>query len=798
MSADTVFWMSLLEKLKLKKQSWFPDEYPHVYPRPRPPVPHPITLRNPDFPEVSKDYSGVLLFDSNTWIEEHQYLPPQLSFKSSEEADVTREAFILKSCVPLPVDEAVFRQTCPVLQHQPRIEVRNITIPACSTPLEPSMLPSTLVEPSMLEHPIIPVLIFLMFLLWQFIRSQFSAGSQSADKPISGYAQAELSCMAKLDEVDELVGSVTQALAPYQTTAGEPLKATAATIRIRIGLLTFSRAMFKVVQAENQALFAQLGKEKALTNIYHKLYQCFRHRSQGLAAQLKQEKRVSDTYHRMYRCTRQAYEQLQMRIPGLQARVRTLEAKDRSQVGLGTFLRAMLQVVQAKKQALEVQLQQEKVVSSIYRKSYQCFQNGYMQLRIENSELKPRMKTLEAEKQLAEQKNEELEQKLAKQGLEADAKGEKTTLNAEMDQFQSMKEELEHKLTKQQLEAEDIKQQNKRLNTEKGRLQESLNTSRIETVQFKKTADDCQQKLIDNDHNWEAMFEADRKTRNNEKTQLKKDLAISEAERPQLTRALETSEAETQSLKKKVRAQEDELFEKAYDVATNEEEVRATLNSEIAQLKKELDASEIEIRRLKETNQDLHEFVEQLEGAQSAKTSAEPIPTVEETVDEANMTRPTEKEADKVNEASTSEEKVAKRNETSRTEEKVDETNKDVNAHHNEVEEQEVSEAGEQKASKEVEEADVRPHIFSAPTMRPTINNVGGTDDLRLSRFATPAVGAQPVTAAAPATTTTPQGPRQRQPAMQQDLGTSNWANAPNVPAPRGNKNNKRKVRHPI
>ncbi len=114
MSLDHVFWMSVWERLGLMK--WFPDSYPHVYPQPALP-------RKPGFPSDAKDYAGALLFDSNAWVEEQQFCSPLPFAQSSDHEISSTEPFLLKSCLPLPVQEVMFRPTCPVLQHQPRVEI---------------------------------------------------------------------------------------------------------------------------------------------------------------------------------------------------------------------------------------------------------------------------------------------------------------------------------------------------------------------------------------------------------------------------------------------------------------------------------------------------------------------------------------------------------------------------------------------------------------------------------------------------------------------------------------------------
>ena len=602
MSADTVFWMSLLEKLKWKSSSWFSRKQPDTSHCPGPLNLCLVTPQNQDFPSKFKDYSGALLFDSNTWIEELQYIPPQLSLKTSKHGIVPREVALIKSCLTLPIGEAVFRQTCPVIQHQPRIEVRNVTIPIPPAPLAASMPNHSLDftnTKSVLLGIIVQLFLLLVWLFWSFIKTQSSATGPSHSKTSSEDTHPETPCTTKVDESKELL-SVTQCLKPYQAVADEPITVTAANLRVRVSLGTCSRAMLRVAQAKKKTLVSQLNQEKAVNNIYHKLYQCFRHGYMQL--------RIKNS-------------ELEARMKAVEEEKQLLESRHKELGQKLTKQRLEVGDMEEEKKifdALKKSLTTEKETLDIEKKSFdtkkKSFDTGNKTLETKKKSFEADKKSFDTDKKTfdADKKSFDTEKK----SFDTEKKSfatEKKTFDTEKAQLQknlgtsaNEKTELKKDLDNLATEKAQLKKDLANSVTEKTQLKKDLDISGTETRSLKKTVNDLEQKLIDKDLDQVETAEEHKKILNSEKTQLRKEL--------------ETTKTETQSLKKTIEDLQQKLVDKDLDHADTVASNKKIVISEKAQLKKELLTSETEIQSLKKTN---GELVQMLSNKDSEVAKAE-------------------------------------------------------------------------------------------------------------------------------------------------------------------------------
>ncbi|OAL36072.1 hypothetical protein AYO20_04734 [Fonsecaea nubica] len=84
-----------------------------------------INAKQEDFPPNAKDFSGASVFASETWIEGQRIVVPESTARLISVHIVDNPALV-KTCIPLPVEEGVLRPTCPVIQRQPRLEVSTI------------------------------------------------------------------------------------------------------------------------------------------------------------------------------------------------------------------------------------------------------------------------------------------------------------------------------------------------------------------------------------------------------------------------------------------------------------------------------------------------------------------------------------------------------------------------------------------------------------------------------------------------------------------------------------------------
>lgn len=160
MSADHVCWMSLWQRLNLR--TWFPQHSPSTSPC-DPSEPEP-------FLSQAKDYSGAWLFDSNTWIEEQHLLIQHPPIRSFDNEISTKDPLLLKSCVPLTVEEGLFLPLCPVLQHQPRVKIEDLVVESPDI-LEPQSPPLPLLEytPETSLPPVSVMVGVLLFVLYCFV-----------------------------------------------------------------------------------------------------------------------------------------------------------------------------------------------------------------------------------------------------------------------------------------------------------------------------------------------------------------------------------------------------------------------------------------------------------------------------------------------------------------------------------------------------------------------------------------------------------------------------------------------------
>ncbi|OQV02128.1 hypothetical protein CLAIMM_07371 [Cladophialophora immunda] len=115
MASDHIFWMMVWDRLGVydwwaasaKKRAKYSS----------------ATVKHEDFPLKAKDFSGGSLFASEPWIEGQRFVVPKVTTGAINHHTIDKNPVLLKTCIPLPIEEGVLRPTCPVIQRQPRVEM---------------------------------------------------------------------------------------------------------------------------------------------------------------------------------------------------------------------------------------------------------------------------------------------------------------------------------------------------------------------------------------------------------------------------------------------------------------------------------------------------------------------------------------------------------------------------------------------------------------------------------------------------------------------------------------------------
>ncbi|OAP57081.1 hypothetical protein AYL99_09194 [Fonsecaea erecta] len=150
MASDKVFWMVLLAKVGVFE--WWVSStarYPEASPA-------------EDFPRQARDFSGGSLFASESWIEGQRFVVPEITTGPANHG-ILVDPILLKTCVPLTIDEGVWRPTCPVIQRQPRIEIPAVVSMSEAGSLSPGATPG---DP---QSPSTPVLFFALLALLSLV-----------------------------------------------------------------------------------------------------------------------------------------------------------------------------------------------------------------------------------------------------------------------------------------------------------------------------------------------------------------------------------------------------------------------------------------------------------------------------------------------------------------------------------------------------------------------------------------------------------------------------------------------------
>ena len=285
MAADNIFWMGLWEKLGLINWQINPAVFsPKPFPweklgwekwseEPSVTSPDPVSavIEAPDFRPEAKDFSGALLFDTNGWVEEQHLLLSQPLAGPPDSESPYADTLVLKYCVPRPVEEAIFRPQCLVVQHQPRFEIRTITSPVQDTPLDQSLPENT--SESMLAQPMPPLPILIAFTLLAFMcifqLSTWLAGrwyqppaghfvaTEETDGQETITEDGQSSVPTELEETRRVIDSISQSLGSFKI-EGETLHDTTERVVKLLQKHSGLEDSFQTLSTDHQSL----GQEK--------------------------------------------------------------------------------------------------------------------------------------------------------------------------------------------------------------------------------------------------------------------------------------------------------------------------------------------------------------------------------------------------------------------------------------------------------------------------------------------------------------------------------------------------------
>ncbi|KAJ9612217.1 hypothetical protein H2200_003814 [Cladophialophora chaetospira] len=573
MALDAFFWGAVQEKLRLGK--FYPDSkkpFWQVHTEP-------ATPQDPDFPRQARDYSGALLFDSNSWVEEQLYLPPQPVFDNSKHAT---DSFLLKSCALLPIERAIFQPTCPVLQHEPRIQLLGVEAPIVETPPTPSLLdrPMDFIYTNPVFSAFASETLFLALVFWFLFKGSSSSVSIRSTE----------SATQTTPQTTAEVSTQTTGQAPVQAPTQTPSQTAMATnLRRQTVLSSFLTVMFKITHREKQAAaslhLTELRQQKAVASLQ--------------LNELRQQKAVA---YKLYQCFRFGYTQLREKCSKLEGLVMSLTAEKVT--------------LEKDKKDLEQQLDVENLEAQKSREENVTLSSEKSKLTTDLKAKCEEVKLLQDAKASAENLRQELDTLNSKNtSLAADLQAKA----AELEELKTARDEAEADLQEQ---IDQLSRDLKTRDVGYAALQSSLRQSQSEAAELRnakaaieaelqETTAELRKELQETD----AKLNQDAEFRNETLRELQVITTGLEQEVNEVNSKHQLKDEENAELKQRLAALEKE---QARELAVRDRE--------IASLKEQLEEGDVEVETLKdaqiEADNDAETLREDLT-SQTAKAEAE-------------------------------------------------------------------------------------------------------------------------------------------------------------------------------